>query len=277
MQPDRASVGRPSLASIQTAVMSLITGRDEGAVVPDAGDLIVSDTRASADERLHVYQHMYRARIVEALESQFPRLARNLGADAFAELAAAYITDEPSCHPSLRYVGERLPGWLAARRADAPMLIGLATLEWARADVFDLADDAAMTLTALRDWPPDRFGELPLRLVTAHRLITAPGGTAALWDALGTDVVAPAEPTSGNLVDAETETLLIWRDGTVVYHRGVDAAEYAALRLAAAGTHFGVVCESLLAAHGEEPAVAQAYAWMSTWLADGLVQSVRAK
>jgi hypothetical protein len=280
VRPERApgatGAARPSLASLQTALMSLITCRDAGLVVPDAATLIVSDARATANERVHVYFHMYRARIVEALESQFPRLAKHLGADAFAELAAAYISDEPSRHPSLRYVGERLPGWLAARHAGAPTLVGLAALEWARADVFDLADDPAMSLEAVRDWPADRFAELPLHLVTAHRLVTVPAGTAALWDSLGDDLVSPAPDAVADVREVETESLLVWREGTVVYHRLVDAAEHAPLQLAAAGTAFGVVCESLLATHGEEAAVAQAYAWMSTWLADGLVQSAHA-
>ena len=268
MRPEEASA-RPSLASMQTAVMALITGRDAGVVVPDADALIVSDSRANADERMHVYAHMYRALIVEALESQFPRLARHLGADDFAELAGAYIRDEPSRHPSLRNVGERLPGWLAARRADAPALVGLAALEWARADVFDLVDEPAMTIEALRAWPADRFGELPLRLVTAHRLVTVAAGSAKQWDALGAGISGRAsEGSAGN----ETESLLVWREDTLVYHRLVDDAERAALQLAGHGTRFGAVCESL-AQHGEETAIAQAYGWMSTWLADGLLRS----
>src|SRR4051812_42348866 len=167
---------------MQAAVMSLITGRGAGDPGVEAGALIVGDVRASADERLHVYAHMYRARIVEALESQFPRLAKMLGPEAFAELASAYITDEPSRHPSLRYVGERLPAWLSgAQVPDSRLLAGLAQLEWARADVFDLADDRMLTPESLRAWPMEHFGELPLQLVTAHRLVTVPSGTSQLW------------------------------------------------------------------------------------------------
>jgi hypothetical protein len=255
---------------MQTAVMSLITGREVGLLAPDAGALIVGDSRASADERVRVYAHMYHARIVEALESQFPRLAKLLGAEAFAELASAYIGDEPSRHPSLRYVGERLSTWLEAQRSDSPTLVGLAALEWARADVFDLADDATLTLDAVRACPVDRFGELPLHLVTAHRLVTAPAGTARLWDALGTDLVNGG----GNAPDGvESESLVVWREGTLVYHRLVGHAERATLELASQGARFGAVCELLLATHGQEAAVAQAYAWMSTWLADGLVRA----
>jgi hypothetical protein len=250
--------------------MAMITGRDFGTFTPDAAALVVGDSRASADERVHVYAHMYRSRIAEALESQFPRLAKHLGADAFAELAAAYIDDEPSRHPSLRYVGERLPAWLAARRADAPTLVGLAALEWARADVFDLADDPTMTLDELRAWPVESFGELPLHLVTAHRLVTVAAGAMALWDSLGADVVTVStQPVAG------TESFLVWREGTIVYHRVIDEPERRASELAAVGTHFGVICEGLLPTQTEDAAVAQAYGWMSTWLADGLLRPAR--
>ncbi len=263
---------RPSLASQQTALLALITGRDLGALTPAPASLIAGDARASAEERLHVYAHMYRARIAEALESQFPRLAKLLGPDEFGDLAAAYIADEPSRHPSLRNVGERLPSWLTARRADAPTSVDLAAWEWARADVFDLVDEPALTLDAVRAWPAERFGELPLRLLTAHRLVTVAAGTAQLWDLLGSDVGGGARDGSGGSAGDGTESLLVWREGTVVFHRLVDDAERAALDLARHGTHFGVLCESLLAAHGDSAAIAQAYAWISSWLADGLLQ-----
>jgi len=250
--------------------MALITGRDFGLTVPDPDALIVSDARGSAGERVHVYAHMYRARMVEALESQFPRLARLLGAEAFAALAVAYVGEEPSRQPSLRGLGERLPVWLEARKPEQPELAGLAHLEWARTDVFDLADQPALTLDALRAWPAERFGELPLQLVGAHRLVTACPGTARRWDVLGGDLANRGEATPGGV---GTESLVVWREGTVVYHRLVDEAERAALALTSEGTRFGVLCESLLAGNSEESAIAQAYAWMSTWLADGLLRS----
>jgi len=249
--------------------MAMITGHDLGAFTADAAALVVGDDRASADDRVHVYAHMYRARVVEALESQFPRLAKHLGADAFADLASAYIDDEPSRHPSLRHVGERLPGWLAARRPNEPTIVGLAALEWARADVFDLADEPAMTLDNLRVWPAEMFGELPLHLVTAHRIVTVGSGTAALWDSVSTEVVnASGEPGAG------TESFVVWREGTIVYHRLIDDPELRALERAARGTRFGVICESLLPTQSEDVAIAQAYSWMSTWLADGLLRTV---
>jgi hypothetical protein len=244
----------------------------------DATDLVTSDVRASAAERLHVYQHMYRARLVEALEAQFPRLSRWLGADAFADVAAAYVTAEPSRHPSLRFIGRRFPDWLAARAPDEarhPALADLARLEWAREDVFDAADQATLAVDAVRGWPPERFGEIPLRLVTAHRVLRLARPVAALWDAIGP---AGQGAETGVLDDAAAaaatgtgESLLVWRQGIAVFHRVIDAAEAAALDRTAEGTTFGTICEMLSQGRPEQEAVAQAFAWLSTWTTDELL------
>jgi hypothetical protein len=265
--PDIEPPSRRLLAATQTSLLSLITGARAATTPPRPEDLIVGDARASADERLAVYAYMYRARLSEALESQYPRLSALLGHEGFAELTAAFVEDEPSIRPSLRELGRPLPSWLAQRRPGVPAMEALARLEWARADVFDLADDPALTMPALRTWPAERFGELPLRLVTAHRLLTVGGGAARLWDALGAS--APSEGP-WPLAD-DTESVVVWREGVAVYHRVVDADERAALELAAVGTTFGVICEALAGTHGAEDAVARAFSWLSTWAADGLL------
>jgi hypothetical protein len=281
MPPEKGTKqARPSQAAIQSGLMAFITGRGRSTLALDLETLVVGDRRASALERLEVYRHMYRARIVEALESQFPRLGRYLGAQGFAETAGAYISDEPSRHPSLRFVGEWLPGWLEVRRSETPMLGALARLEWARTDVFDQADESVLTLDAIRAWPADRFGEFPLALVRAHRVLTLPAGTGDLWDAMGPEATVDRLTGAGQSDDRWSsdalECIVVWRQETAVYHRVVDATERLALERVAAGTCFGLVCDALLAEQGEEAAVARAYNLLLTWLADGLVRAVEA-
>ena len=269
MRPERAP--RLPLASLQAALLSRITGLELGGAAGEAGSLIRGDERASAEERLAVYSFMYRARFVEALESQFPRLARLVGADAFADLTAAYVADRPSRHPSLRELGRALPGWLAAQRPDEPALAALAALEWARADVYDLADEPAMTLDAPRAFPPERFGELPLRLIRAHRFVDGDGRTESLWDGLAPGSTDPPPTLGAPHQAAPAVSLLVWRQQIAVYHRAVEPEERAALALVSAGSKFGVICDQLLVAHREEEAAARAFAWLSTWISDGLL------
>ena len=116
----RERTPRLPLASLQAALLSRITGREPGGPPFAVASSIRGDARGSAEERLAVHAFMYRSRFIEALASQFPRLARLVGADPFADLTAAYVADWPSRHPSLRELGRALPGWLAAQRPDEP-------------------------------------------------------------------------------------------------------------------------------------------------------------
>jgi len=254
---------RLPLASIQAALLSRITGLELGPAF-DLASVVGGDARGSAGERLAVYAFMYRSRLVEALESQYPRLARLIGDDAFADLTAAYVADHPSRHPSLRELGRALPDWLSAQDPHDPALAPLAALEWARADVYDLADEPAMTLDAPRAFPPERFGELPLKLIAAHRFVDVAPGTEALWDGLGSEAAAPPARSGVPTEGAPSATLLVWRQGIAVYHRAVGPEERGALALLAAGTKFGVICDQLCAAHGDDAAAARAFAWLST-------------
>jgi hypothetical protein len=268
------AASRPALAAVQTALLSRITGQALGGPAFETGSLIRGDARASAEERLAVYSFMYGSRLVEALESQFPRLACLVGADAFADLTADYVADRPSRHPSLRELGRALPSWLAARRPDAPGLAALAALEWARADVYDLADEPALALDAARAFPPERFGELPLKLIAAHRFVEVDRRTEALWDALAPGADHPPGAPPASLEASPVATLLVWRQAIAVYHRTVDPEERAALALVSAGSRFGVICDVLSAAHaahGDEVAAARAFSWLSTWISDGLL------
>jgi hypothetical protein len=272
-----------TLRATYAGLLALVTGRSPtGAPAPAADALVMGDARADAHARVHVYQHMYHARMVEALESQFPRLARWLGADAFADLTAAYVADEPSRHPSLRFLGARLPEWLERRDGHDhhPALADLARLEWARTDVFDAADEAPLAIDVLRAWPAERFAELPLRLVGAHRRLTLAYPVTALWDAIGPAGQPPGddlERIAAATRTARPESALVWRQGVSVFHRATDTAERAALdsmdaTSPAGGTSFGLLCEALGRERpSDEEAAAQAFAWLSTWSADELL------
>ncbi len=262
-----------TLARTQSALASLITGRAAGRKLPDPASFIVGDARASADERVAVYAFMYRDRLIEALASQFPRVASLLGSDAFADRALAYLADVPSTHPSLRFLGAGFPSCIARQGPGNAGLAGLAALEWARADIFDAEDETALGVDTVRAWPPEHFAELPTVLINAHRLISVAAGTAALWRKAGPEV--EADRTLGQPSTAGSplamETLLVWRQDLALYHRVVDAGEAEALALVAAGTKLGRVCDVLAAKHDEQDAVAQAFAWLWTWASDGIL------
>ena len=156
----------------------------DGRATPAALDeMIAGDERLPASERLDIYANMYFFRLLDCLREDFPRLAAALGEDRFHNLATDYLLAHPSEHPSLRYLGRRLPEFLAghALAMDSACLADLARLEWTRADLFDAADARTLTRDDLARPAQESAGDLPLRAVPAFRLLRLDHDAPRLW------------------------------------------------------------------------------------------------
>jgi hypothetical protein len=232
--------------------------------------LVRGDDRLSAVDRLDIYADMYFLRLLEVLREVFPRLAAALGEQDFSALATDYLEANPSRHPSLRHLGQRLPAFLRRPDSDRPRCPtlpvwapDLAALEWQRYDVFDEVDARVLTLARLQAHPPEAFAELPIALVPAHRRLPVDQAVEELWRALSRGDSAPEiPPRSGQL--------LVWRQENMVYHRRIDAAERDALEAAARGSTFGTVCEQIAEGGEKDPAQA-AFRLLAGWIDDGLL------
>jgi putative DNA-binding protein len=240
----------PALRELQERFWTALVAQ---APSPALLDAVRDDPPLAPDARVRIYTDAYLWRLTDALREDHPRLAARLGADAFCNLARAYLTAHPSTHPSIGRAGRGLPEFLAGR-ADVPPWAGaLAALERARQEVFEEADAVALALDDLRTLPPAAWGELPLAAVPACRLVVADWPVHRLWaddDAAG---VAPARTVCR-----------VWRQEFRVYHAAIDAAEEAALARLLAGTTFAALCEEL-----DDPAAAGTL--LLRWIGDGLV------
>jgi hypothetical protein len=177
----------------------------DGRAAPDAVEtLLAGDERLPAAERLDIYANMYFFRLLDCLREDFPRLATALGEDRFHNLTTDYLLAHPSENPSLRYLGERLPGFLAAHALgrQAACLVDLARLEWTRADLFDAADAAALTREDLGRLAQEHAGDLPLHAVPAFRLLRLDHDAPRLWRELRDRETAAAAPAAGSEVAA---------------------------------------------------------------------------
>ncbi|HYV19607.1 MAG TPA: DNA-binding domain-containing protein [Verrucomicrobiae bacterium] len=145
--------------------------------------LVGGDDRLPAAERLDIYANMYFFRLLDCLREDFPRLATALGEQRFHNLATDYLLAHPSANPSLRYLGERLPGFFAghALARESACLADLARLEWTRADLFDAADCRALGRDDVASLAGAHGGDLPLRTVPAFRLLRLDHDAPALW------------------------------------------------------------------------------------------------
>ena len=268
-----------SLSALQSRLFGLITAR---ATVPeelqarglDAAYVtfhLKGDDRLDAIGRLDIYNSMYFFRILQdVLEADYPTVKGVLGEDSFNQMTADYIVACPPEKPSARYASERLPvflgDWAASHEAPS-WLAAVAELEWARVDTFDDVDDPAMTMAHLQAIDPSTLPSVQLATIRAHRTISSKHGIVDVWRA-----VEHGEPLS--TPDEYENTVLVWREDAMVYHRELSQEEARIWPRLQAGMTFGELCEQLGENYPVEEAAQVAVQLLTAWLADGLLLKI---
>jgi hypothetical protein len=256
-----------SLAVLQERLQARVLGSERAIETH-----ITGDSAEEVDARLAIYSEAYRARLTEALASNYPALAKLLGAGDFATLSARYIASHVSHRPSIRYYGDGLARFLAADAGyrEVPLLVELAAWEWFMTEVFDAADANAIAAETLSHVPAEDWAELRFTIHPGVRLLELKWNVPPLWKAL-----TGGQPHPPHELAAEPQAWLQWRDGLRVMFRPLDAHEAAALRVAMDGGSFGELCVRL----GERLAAAQvparAAAYLRGWLDAGLITGMR--
>jgi Putative DNA-binding domain len=230
---------------------------------------VIGTVRVPVATRLGIYAGAYGSRLAEALESNFPALAKLLDED-FRALAAAYVRTHDSPFFSIRHYGHALAEFLAAdeRYAGAPVLAELAHWEWAMTEVFDAADAEPVGHERLARIPPPEWARLRFTWHPSLRRLTLAWNVPQLWQALSDDAERPPAALA-----AEPVPWLLWRRGLTSYFRSLTAAEAAVLDAARAGWPFAELCERLCEEVGEGEAPSQAAALLRGWVEAGLIVS----
>ena len=199
-----------------------------------------SDRGISAADRLSIYEHAYFARIHAVLKEDHGALHAAVGDDAFHDLVKLYLMAHPSRSFSLRFVGDRFPEFLAGPVADVirsrwPFLVDLASLERALIDVFDAPDDEVLERPSLASVSPERWPELQLELVAAHRLLRLEWPVHTLHESHLAD-----QPIT-DLVESPT-VILVHRRRERVGYRAIEAFEEQVLGQVRDGANFATLC-----------------------------------
>lgn len=256
---------RPGLTSLEA----------EGALGPaDVEAWFVGDERADALSRLDIYASMYFYRLKDALAEDFPNLVAHLGHDRWHDLVTDFLLAHPSTRPSLRWVGEPLPGYLASHPLSGPhpYLPDLAALEWARSEVFQELDAPPLDRAALGRVPGEAWAGLTLLPIPALRVVRARWNVAALWRRL-----EDGETVEPGSVDASDQAILVWRQDLVARHRSLGQDEAHALEALVTRRTFAEVCETIAGDGGDvEAAAAGAAGFLGTWLEEELVAGFEA-
>jgi hypothetical protein len=232
---------------------------------------VIGTARVPVATRLGIYGGAYRSRLAEALESNFPVLAKLLGAADFHSLAADYIRTHDSPFFSIRYYGDALPEFLAGHEdyLAAPVLAELARWEWAMTSVFDAADAVPLGHEALSHVAPQQWAQLRFSWHPSVQRLALSWNVPQLWQALSDDSARPPA-----MLAATPMEWLLWRQELTTYFRSLEKSEATVLDGALRGWPFGELCELLCTELGEQQAPAQAAALLRSWVDSGLIVGI---
>lgn len=216
-----------------------------------------------------------KARLIDALESNYPALAHLLGRTEFAALGRAYIEAHPLRFYSIRCYGDALPQLLASHPSycDAPVLADLARWEWATTEAFDAAEAEPIDAGALAAVPPGRRAALRFDLHPSVRVLALSWNAPQIWEAVMVDAADPLPPAP-ELLDEPLQWLL-WRQDLQIVFRPLSPLEAAALELCRRGVPFAELCERARLQVGRHEAVGRATALLNEWLSAGLIVRMR--
>jgi len=235
---------------------------------------VTSDARLGAVKRLEVYANAYFYRILDCLKEDFSVLLANVGDARFHDLVTAYLLVHPSNHFSMRYVGQRMPQFIAAHasmaafRSQFPWAADLARLEWALLDAFDAADVPKATRQDFATVDPEEFAELQFFLDPSVQCLELDSRAVRRQRAHGA-VEAEDSALESEGGGAPREHVLVWRRDETVRTRPLAPAEARALDCVARGKTFGEICVEVAGLVGEEQAASQVAGWLAAWLEVG--------
>lgn len=262
-----------ALASAQRDLAGLISALDGTSTAPaDLEGWLCGDRAIPPQERVRVYANAYFARIHDALRKDYGALHAVLGADGFHDLAKLYLIAHPSRSFSLRFVGARLPAFLAGPIGEPferrwPFAADLASLEWAITDVFDAPDAPALSHEVLAAVPAEAWERLCFELGAAQQLLQLGWPVHRTREAWESDLPLPQ-------LEPATTRVLVYRRGEHVLHREVSEVEADALECVQQGRGFGAVCARIAELTGEAQGPPRALEILERWIADGLLSGL---
>jgi hypothetical protein len=231
--------------------------------------VVRSSASLTAAERVGVYHDMYLARMREALESDYPGLARFLGPRSWGRLVAAYVQAYPSRSYTLNVLGRDLPEFVRTARVRRPAFCrDLARLEWAVTEVFDAPETPPLTGADLAAVPPGEWERARLVPVAALQLVVLDHDAGAHLDALraGSRRRPPVRRCRSRVV--------VYRRNYAVFHREETAAAFALLGDLVNGLTVGRALARALKRPSGRLGADEAFRLFRDWAAMGLFRAV---
>jgi hypothetical protein len=232
------------------------------------GAAIRTSAGIGTEQRLAIYHHAYRARLLDALRDSFAHCWRWMGDDLFDEHALGYIEQQPPQRAGLGHYGEGFPRWLALHLPERPWIGELAQLDWTLRRAFDGPDAPVLTLAELATVAADAeaWSRCGFRVHPTTRRLSFGCNTLALWGALDADEEPPAPMQLPSASD-----VLIWRRDHQPHFRSLGSVESRALTALLGGASFALMCATLAEVCPADDVATTAGTLLRRWIDDGLL------
>jgi hypothetical protein len=261
-----------NLRELQTLIYQLVAGprpvngeNGHGRPFREVGQIIRSDQRLAAVERINIYVNAYFYRLLECLKEEFPAALAVIGANDFAGLVRDYLVWRPPTEPSIFYAGRYLAEFLRNHNLAKrwPFIAELARLERATLESFHAPEAPTLTGEEMRAIPPQQWPTIELRSHPGVEILYGEWRVSEMLSAVerGDEWVEPKQ---------EKNEVIVWRRGTNVHYRMLENAETDSLVLLQKGTSFAAICEAI-SANSSSDQVALIGRLLARWLADGII------
>jgi hypothetical protein len=222
-------------------------------------------------ERLNIYHQAYRSRIREALSSQFPNLAKLLGTELFNQYMDEFISNYPSTHRNMRWLGDQLSEFFQEYAPNKPIYGDIANFEWRLGLAFDSLDMPCLTIQDLSVFTPEQWGDLSFEWHPSVYLGQAQTNVIRVWMLLEDNDKANLE------MELEPTQFLVWRKELVSQFKSLSALEADAIAYMMQHHTFGELCENLSANMDGEDVLPYAAGLLSQWLQEEMLVCVALK
>jgi hypothetical protein len=260
-----------ALAELQRRLQTHVLRPESAAVAAAARAAVVESAGADGAQRLGIYTHAYRARLLEVLGNDFPGLRQLAGAEDFERLGRGYVEATPSPYYNVRWYGSALANYLrntlpwSRREAFGQM----AELEWSMGLAFDAADEPVVEVTDAAAVAPQDWPRLGLRLHASLQRRTLDWNVHAIRRAVDHDEAVPELQA----LDAP-QAFVVWRKESSVRYRRLEDDESAALDVIAQGSTFTQLCERLCDWHAIAAVAQRAAGLFRLWIEDQWVSAL---
>jgi hypothetical protein len=251
----------PALASPEAASL----------VPPDrVGEVVRPSATLTPAERLGIYHDMYRLRMEEALETDYPGLSHFLGPRRWRRLVRGYVEAHPSRSYTLNVLGRDLATYVydAPRIAHAGFCRDLARLEWAVTEAFDAPATPTLSEDDLAGVPPDAWEGARLVPTAALRLLALDYNAGLYLDSLRD------EDHDHPLPRRRPSWVAVCRRDFSVYRVSLTRPAFRLLSALAEGRTVGEALEECLRRSRPRPSGEEVFAWFRGWARAAVFQAV---